>query len=69
MGYLVKFKGLPGLYEPIEQKEKPIKVGDYLRLPDGRVFLFKTRTPYEFVQMNTEPPEDARIHEFRRYFG
>jgi hypothetical protein len=68
MGYLVKINGLLGFYEPVDKKAEPIKVGEYLRLPDGRVFLFEARNPkFKFVQMNADPSGGYRIVEFQKF--
>jgi len=56
-------------YQPENEEEAHIEVGEYMRLPDGKILLYKTEDTSEFVEVAPEEVvEGKRIINFVRYY-
>ena len=68
MTYFVGIKGLSGTYLPADEKADHILVGEYLKLPNGKIFLYKSDNPNELVEVEpAEVVEGKRVIPFKRY--
>lgn len=66
---LVSIAGLVGHYVAVDRNEPALEVGEYLSLPDDRVFKYQARIPRDVVIL-VDPdsvPEGARVVEYMRY--
>ncbi|HSV95201.1 MAG TPA: hypothetical protein VLH94_04520 [Spirochaetia bacterium] len=67
MGYMVRIKNERGSFVPEDKDAEQIQPGDFLKVPSGRIYLYKSDSPCEIVLVSPEDvPEGARVVNFRK---